>query len=536
MQIVTLLHKANKQMRKFILTAIIAFSMQTALATTPVWSTDVAPILYNRCTSCHHGGGIAPFSLMTYSEAVANAAGMAADVSSHVMPPWPPNPQYSHFAHERVLSASEINTIVTWAGGGTPSGDLSLAPPMPTYGTSGMLTGTPDLVVRIPTYTSTASSGDIYQCFSVPSGLLADKYITAFEAIPGNPAIVHHVLVYSDTSGECTAQDAAFPGPGYPNFGGVGSDNANMIGAWVPGGGPMVYPGGFGLRLPANSDIVFQIHYPAGSAGLSDSTEVHFFFAPTSTGIRNLYIVPVLNHESNIDHPLSIAPNTVETYHEQQAVPFDITLLGLAPHMHLLGQNIRSYDVAGTDTTKLIDIPEWDFHWQGFYSFPRLIKAPAFSVLHAEATYDNTTANPENPNSPPQLVIAGESTTDEMMIVYFIFAQYMPGDENIITDSAVALAASPLNNYYHGQQLLSTFPNPSTERMVVKCYFDKPDEGNITLIDIKGSVVKQLMKSETIAKGYNTFSYNVADIPPGTYTLQLRTSERVMNQKIVITH
>ena len=523
-------------MRKLLVTCVSLLLASMSWASTPVWSTDVAPILYDRCTSCHHNGGIAPFSLITYSEAVANASGIASDVSGRVMPPWPPNPQYSHFAHERVLSASEINTLVSWASGGTPSGDLSLAPPAPTYGTSGMLTGTPDLVVRIPTYTSTAATGDIYQCFSVPSGLLADKYITAFEAIPGNPAIVHHVLVYSDTSGECSALDAASPGPGYPNFGGVGSNNANMIGAWVPGSAPMVYPNGFGLRLPHNSDIVFQIHYPADSAGLADSTEVHFFFAPVTTGIRDIYIVPVLNHETNIDHALSIAPNTVETYHEQQPLPFDITLLGLAPHMHLLGKKIKSYDIAGTDTTKLIDIPNWDFHWQGFYAFPRLIKAPGLSVLHAEATYDNTTSNPENPNTPPQLVTAGEATSDEMMIVYFIFARYMTGDENIITDSAVALATSPLNNYYRGQQLLSTFPNPSTEQMVVKCYFDKPDVGSLSLTDISGRVVKQLMTNETIRQGYTTFNYSVSNIPPGTYTLRLSTSERVMTQKVEIIH
>ncbi len=524
-------------MKKTLLALLCTWAGIQAQATTPVWSTDVAPILYNHCTSCHHDGGIAPFSLMTYSEGVAQSTGMQHDVSTGVMPPWPPDRNYSRFAHERILTTSEVNTIVDWVNGGTPSGDLALAPPPPTYATGGTLPGTPDLVIRIPTYTSTATTGDVYQCFAVPSGLLADKYITAFEAIPGNAAIVHHVLVFSDTSGECAALDAASPGPGYPNFGGVGSNNANMVGAWVPGGAPMVYPNGFGLRLPHGSDIVFQIHYPAGTTGMADSTEVHFYFAPTATGIRNVYIEPILNHESNINTPLNIAANTTQTYHEQQAIPFDITLLGLAPHMHLLGKNIKSYSVAGADTTKLISIPKWDFHWQGFYAFPRLIHVPAFASLHADAFYDNTTANPENPNSPPQTVTAGENTTDEMMLVYFIFTLYQPGDENIITDSAVALNTPSLSSsYYHGQQLLNSYPNPASEELVVKCFFDAPDNATVDMTDLNGRVVRQLMMGGNINKGYNTFKYSVADIPPGNYLLRMRTSQKILTDKITITH
>ena len=123
----------------------------------------MAPILYNHCTSCHHDGGIAPFSLLTYSEAVTNSLSMKADVQIRKMPPWMPDPNYAHMAHERVLSTADINTIVNWVNGGTPSGDVSLAPPTPVYSTAGQLPGVPDLVLRIPAYTSTASTTDVYQ-------------------------------------------------------------------------------------------------------------------------------------------------------------------------------------------------------------------------------------------------------------------------------------------------------------------------------------------------------------------------------------
>lgn len=517
-----------------LITALVVLTI-TAQASVPVWSTDVAPILYNHCTSCHHSGGIAPFALMTYGDAVANASSMQADVTAGKMPPWPPDHNYSHFAHERILTPTEITTIADWVGGGTLPGTLSAAPPMPVYSAVGELPGIPDLIVKIPTYTSTAASGDLYQCFSIPSGLLTDKYVTAFEAIPGNPAIVHHVLVFSDTTGACAALDAATPGPGYTNFGGVGSSNAVMVGAWVPGSAAMVYPNGFGLRIPHHADIALQIHYPAGTVGLIDSTEVHFFFSSAAT-VRDVYIAPVLNHETNIDSPINIPANTFKTYHEHQISPFNVSLLGLAPHMHLIGTSIESYAVlpAG-DTDRYINIPEWDFHWQGFYSFPRLKHLPALSTLYADAVYNNTTSNPENPSSPPQTVTAGESTTDEMMIVYFVYTAYQAGDEDIIVDSAVALnTPNQFSNYYHGQQLLGISPNPAATDITIKCFLENANMCSIELVDMQGRVIKQLAEHQNVAKGYSVLTYPIAGIAPGTYSLRMRTQERILTQKLVI--
>jgi hypothetical protein len=528
-------------MKKIYLIAGLAMMQAAAHAQTPDWATGVAPILYNHCTSCHHSGGIAPFALITYADAVANAASMRSDVISKKMPPWPPDPAYSHLAHERLLSSAEITTIANWVSGGTPSGTISLAPPPPVYGATGSLPGTPDLVVRIPTYTSTASTGDVYQCFAIPSGLLADRYVTAFEAVPGNTAIVHHVLVYADTTGACASLDAASPGPGYPNFGGVGSSSAIMLGGWVPGSSPTTLPNGFGVRIPHGADIVLQIHYPAGSGPQKDSTEVHFYFAPTSASIRNVSIDPLLYHGYNIDRTLFIPANTTQSFYELMPSSYtaaygDMTLFGVAPHMHLLGKTIKSYGVhpAG-DTDQFIRINNWDFHWQGFYMLPRLKKIPAGTALYAEAFYDNTAANPENPSSPPRNVSAGENTTDEMMLVFFVYAPYRSGDENIIVDSAVALNTQ-FTTYYRGQQLLDARPNPAVNSLVIKCYMEDPDVADIELLDMSGKVVRQLMNTTVISSGYNAFTFPVNDIPPGTYSVVLKTSQRILSKKIIVVH
>lgn len=528
-------------MKKICFVAGLAIMQAVAYAQIPDWATTIAPILYNHCTTCHHTGGIAPFSLITYSDAVANAISMRADVLTKKMPPWPPDPDYSHLAHERLLSNSEINAIVNWVTGGTPSGTLSLAPPAPVYSTTGMLPGTPDLVLKIPTYTSAATTTDVYQCFAIPSGLLADRYITAFEAVPGNPAIVHHVLVFADTTGACAALDAASPGPGYPHFGGIGSSSPIMLGGWVPGSVPTVLPSGFGVRIPHGADIVLQIHYPAGTAPQQDSTEVHFFFAPTTASVRNVSIDPLLYHGFNIDRPLVIPANTTQSFYELLPGTYtsaygDMTLLGVAPHMHLLGKTIKSYGVhpAG-DTDQFIRINEWDFHWQGFYQFPRLKKVPAGSALYAEAFYDNTTANPDNPSSPPITVSAGENTTDEMMIVFLTYTQYQPGDENIVVDSAVALNL-PVPDYYHGQQLLDACPNPAVDNLIIKCYLDRPDIASVELIDMSGKIVKRLMENVRVNSGYSAITFSVSDVSPGTYTAVLKTTQQILSKQIIIVH
>ena len=348
---------------------LAANSFIASAQSTPTWSTDVAPIIYNHCSSCHHSGGIAPFELMTYTQCVTEAGSIKADVQSGSMPPWPPDANYSHMAHERLLSDVEKNKIISWVTGGTPQGNSAQAPPQPTFSTTGDLPGVPDLVVKMPPYVSTASTDDVYRCFVLNTGLSVDRWISAFEAIPGNRGIVHHVLVFADTTGVSTMLDAQDPGPGYTSFGGIGTDNAILLGGWVPGSAPTMYPSGFGVKLPHNAKVVIQVHYPQGTAGQTDSTEIHFKFTQLGSTVRDVYISPVLSHTSNITPALVIPANTTKSFSEQYMSPaLDMSILGIAPHMHLLGQWIKSYGITmAGDTQKYISIPKWDFHWQGFY-------------------------------------------------------------------------------------------------------------------------------------------------------------------------
>ena len=404
-------------MKKLLLLLMIV--PMIGLGQNPNYSEDIAPILYGKCLQCHHNGGIAPLALGTYASVVSNAGMIQHVTSTGEMPPWPPDTLFQYYAYENTLSMNEISTIMDWITNGSPLGDTSLLPPMPTFTNSSLL-GTPDLELQIPTYTSTATSNsDDYVCFSIPTGLTQNRKIRAIEVIPGNLQTVHHVLVAIDlffNNSIVTTSNCMGP-------------QGNMIYGYAPGSSPLIYPidtnNSFGVVLPANSSVTLAMHYPEGSFGQLDSTKVKFYFYPQNTVIReittdfliqNFFFTLPANHITQVSE--SFGP-TIQDY----------SFMSVFPHMHLLGKDLECFAVTSTnDTINLIKINNWDFEWQGFYFFKKFIKIPGGSMIYAKGNYDNTTSI-SNPN--PQTVSAGLNTEDEMFIFIFQFLPYQLGDENI---------------------------------------------------------------------------------------------------------
>jgi len=496
----------------------------------PTWSVDVAPIFYANCTKCHNPTGIAPFSLITYSDSYTNASAIQNAVVSKIMPPWPPDPTFRHLAYERVLTPAQITTISDWVNAGAPVGDTTLAPIPPVYNGLAEITS-PDLVAQIQTYTVTSTT-DIYRCFVIPSNLATQMYITEIEGLPGNRSIVHHVLVYEDTTNVPATLDAGDPGPGYTNFGGTGSNASNLIGAWVPGSSVYKLPAGMGILLHAHTNIVIQVHYPAGSFNQTDSTRINFKLS--SGPLRAVTISPILNYYYTITNgPISIPANTLRTYNEQYTTIGDYSLLSVGPHMHLIGRSISAWGVTPSSTTiPFISIPSWNFHWQGSYSFPTVQKIPSGTTLRATATYDNTTNNPFNPNNPPKLVVAGEKTTDEMMLVYLAYVPYQPGDENIIIDSAAVLNAINATDG-HGPALLEPYPNPSNSEVNIQFYLKENENVQLSIYDLSGRESAIISSGKMYNTGVNTISYDLATLPGGIYFLRLQTKDGVAIKKLL---
>jgi hypothetical protein len=517
---------------------LISICFIAARAQTPDWSTSVAAIIYNNCSVCHHQGNIAPFPLMSYDDAVTNAFTLQADVNAHKMPPWPADPNYNHFWGERVLSDNDISAINDWVNGGMPSGNLALAPQPPVYnGAISMVA--PDDTVFLPAYTVTTDFDD-YRTFVVHSGYTTAKYLNQIEFIPGDPAIVHHVIYHQDTSDIPWLLDQADSLPGYPNNGfGDPSPSSINFGGWNPGKGIFKLLPNMGFKILPGSDYVISIHYAPGSMGHTDSSRIYLKFCnlPDSV-IRPIYQQRYLYNQppSLINGPLFVQANTVKTFYEESEVfPQKVSTLGLSPHSHLVCKSWEVFMVTTPgDTTKLISIPQWYFNWQYNYMFTKVLEIPAGAQLFDNAVFDNTTNNPSNPNNPPLDIHFGQSTTQEMMNCRFWVMYYQPGDSNIILDSAYYGLGVPTSIPSPGTSDLSlqAFPNPASDVLHLSAYLPA-HEVSWTLTNSFGNDVKSNHQMG-IDKGVYLQDIDLNSLTAGIYILSIHSGQDYAYKKFVV--
>lgn len=521
-------------MKKLLLILLIVFIADLAKA--QLIYRDVAGIFYNNCTHCHHENQHAP-SLMTYSSVSALSGSIDAYLTSGYMPPWSPDTTYSRFAHERVISTTEKNAILSWIASGSLAGDTTLAPPQPTY-PQYQLYGTPDLEIQMPTFASNAVTDDSYVCFSIPMGLTQNRIVRAYEIVAGNPSIVHHVIANIDTFG-ITTNDLS--GACYSAAGDFG------LGGFAPGAPPTVFPSSgplkMGITIKAGSKLVLQLHYPVGTAGQLDSTKIRIYFYPIgATGVRPVYVSSPLQNWS-----LNIPANTVRTFTAQYpsgttTLAYPMSIFAAFPHSHRIATLIENYAFAGADTIPLIRIKNWDFNWQGYYTFRNLVKVPNGYQLFSKHIFDNTTANPNNPSSPPINVYAGTSTNDEMLFDSFQWLVYQPGDELVNIDSILAFDPVLGINEPHlaasGTMTSYAYPNPFENNVSISYTLDKPGKVNIELYSIYGERVRTLQSNEEpsglheiIWDGKNNSGTKLAG---GSYIYIIRSGDKQCNGKLTL--
>lgn len=435
---------------------------KTASKGTVTYYRDVLPILQKNCQSCHRPGEAGPFSLMTYRQAVNWAEDIKTYTQNRQMPPWRPS-EGLPLLNQRKLEDRDIATLAAWVDGGTPAGDPKDAPPPPTF-SEGWQLGPPDLVLTVPGEMQLGPVGkDLFRCFVLPTSLGEDRYVAAVEVRPGNPRIVHHALLFVDTTGagrrlEKAAQqkEAQQPprdehdgpnldrGPGYTVSMGVGFLPKGGLGGWAPGNLAHRLPEGFGYFLPKNADIVLQIHYHRNGRLEKDQTRIGIFFSkhPKPQQYQSAVLA---GRGPNLPPPLFLIPAGAENHKitGTHYVTDDLTLYSIVPHMHLLGKSIKVtvIDPQGKQTT-LLGIKEWDYNWQEMYFFKTPVLVKGGSKLEVEAIYDNSSKNPNNPNNPPKIVTFGEETTDEMCFVFL----------GGISERPRSLAG--------GRQVLPILPNP----------------------------------------------------------------------------
>jgi len=401
------------------------------------WHANVGPLVEQKCGGCHVEGGIAPFALETYAQAHAWRDAVKAAVTSRHMPPWSPSNECAQYVEDRSLTEEQVALLTGWVDAGAPEGNPSDAPPVPRPLTVGL--SRVDATLKMPTAYTPQKNPDDYRCFVLDWPYADLRYVTGFRANPGNVGIVHHVIAFLAEPQQVAAAQALDdqePGPGYTCFGGAGlnSGRTAWLGSWAPGSGGSDYPAGTGLRVAPGSKVILQVHYNTGHAGHggsvgADETSVSFkvdstvdkvaFVQPWANPNWFRGMMPIPAGHADVAHGFALDPTTVADQLTGGAFQKDkpLTVHTVALHMHTLGTRTKMEIQRRSGAREcLLDIPRWDFHWQGAYTLrqPKVVN-PGDSI-GIECHWDNSAPGAVNVNW-------GEGTGDEMCLGLYYMTQ-----------------------------------------------------------------------------------------------------------------
>ncbi len=433
----------------------------------PTYYGEAKAVMDASCNTCHTAGGIAPIAFDTLEEITPYAALIRQSVDEGTMPPWQGGEDCNEYSNDFSLSDADKATLMDWIDAGTPEGDPADEVPHETASAFPI-----DLLVTLPEAYKPQSEPDDYRCQLIPWPETETTFVTGLRVEPDQDDMVHHTIVYAvsaDVAETYYALDDADDGPGYTCFGGPNGEGDNpfedmttedlmdlmngtaegpgpmdaqrWIGAWVPGVAAQPFPAGTGLRMEPGDLLVVQMHYntdntdPAGdqsSVGFQLATDVER--EATVQPLTNLGWVTELDL---LGGPMTIPEGAASTVHST-TIPGSSMIfsaargsLGLdenAPlmvhtaghHMHQLGRTGRQeLQRANGEDTCLIDIPDWDFHWQGNFALAEPVVMNPEDAIFLSCDFDNSQENQpiiDGKRIQTREVAWGEGSTDEMCL------------------------------------------------------------------------------------------------------------------------
>jgi len=372
------------------------------------YARDVAPIIAEKCATCHASGGLGPFSMNTHRRVQGWAPMMAETIRTGRMPPWHADPAYGELQNDRGLTAQEESVLLTWLDKGALKADDE-EDPLRQRGQGGEIEwalGEPDLVLQLPTEQRLPAQGIVeYQYVYVESGLTEDKWVRALEVRPSEPAVVHHALIFIIYPKEYRHMQ--------PN---ARSGLSGYFAAFLPGAPIQPHPEGSGQFVPAGSTFVFQMHYNTIGREAADQTEMALYFHDTPPA-KELQIRAAF--ETDFSIPPHAADHPIEASYTFRR---SAEIWGLSPHMHYRGSRAKfAVEFPDGRSETLLNIPFYEFDWQPLYWFKEPLHLPAEGTIHVEGAFDNSRFNPKNPN-PDSVVRFGEQSFEEMFIGYIACA------------------------------------------------------------------------------------------------------------------
>lgn len=432
---------------------IDSLTSDTLLPSVVTFNEHISAIIYSKCATCHRPGESGPFPLLSYKDVYRRKKTIVKVTHNGYMPPWPADRTYSSFVGELYLTNHEKALIKKWVDDGATEGPMKFKKPIPSF-PKGSQIGKPDLVIRFPKdFKIEGDNKDHYMIMKIPYEIPSDKYVKLIEFVPGNRKRVHHVngymVVYEPGKKKSLHKGQYFVNNYETDIKTVWKklDILNDDGTYplripsatnyLPGVVPAVYPEGVGGFLMKKQGVILlnDIHYGPTSRDEFDNSYFNVFYSDVAPRRRFREFQLGTYGVSEIKPKLMVPPDSIKTFTTQYTVQEDISLVTINPHMHLLGKSFVAY-VVSTDGNiiPLIRINQWDFRWQYFYTFKKMLKITKGSTIHVKATFDNTKSNPFNPYKPARWVGEREgsmSTKDEMLQFIVTYLPYQQGDENI---------------------------------------------------------------------------------------------------------
>jgi len=400
---------------------------------------DVKPLLDARCVQCHSPGNIAPFSLTTHEEAAPFAATLVDAADAGTMPPFPPDAACRDYSHNVTLTDAQRELLRAWSDAGAPAGDPASEPPAPPQPGADIIY---DLELQLPAPYVPAILPDDYRCFLIDWPKDQETFVTALDVIPGERQIVHHVITYAIEPQDVPtyrALEDADPDPGYLCYGGPGASEESQyrvpwLSAWAPGSAGGAFPAGTGLRVQPGSVIAVQVHYHGFPGAKPDQSRIRIRTAPQVDrpavimpftnldwvlGTEEMHI-PAGDPDVMLSHALDMTQYLTFLFPKgpfKGVQPFVVHAAGT--HQHTLGTRNKLSIIRPDGEDCLLEIPRWDFNWQGTYEFGATTTVRPGDRVRIECHWDNSAENQpivDGVRQTPKDLGWGENTSDEMCL------------------------------------------------------------------------------------------------------------------------
>ncbi len=441
------------------------------------YAETVAPILKEKCASCHREGGIGPWAMTDHRIIQGFSPMIRETILTKRMPPWHADPEVSSFRHDLSLSREEARELVHWIDAGAPRGKGEDPLLQVEAASSEWQLGTPDLIVDLPAFEVPATGVIDYQFFEVANPLDRDVWVRAVEIVPGDRQVVHHAIA---TFGSGSAAAGQRVDSGQALF-------QSQLMTFVPGNESYIYPEGTGLWVPAGASFFTQMHYTSYGRETVDQTRIGLYFADAAPE-------HVLQHHSilnlNLRIPAGVAEHEEAAYFQFQR---DAVIYSLFPHAHYRGRS-SEFSLRYPDGREelVLSVPNYDFNWQRYFQFEEPLEAPAGTMVIHRTVYDNSTANVRNPD-PEKLVRFGEQTWEEMLYGGVSYRYAEPGeDDGTINqqDALTSVAMGFMDTDMNGLIELDEMPPQSRQQLALPfTMMDKGKKGGLDFAEFRDLMI-----------------------------------------------